>query len=294
MKCGDFLYRIIVTDMDGTLLNNLGEIPKKNLESIRKATAAGAEFAIVTGRPYSSVRGLLQSSNLKCSVIGCNGAQVTDENGKLVKAHYIRKESLLEIMRMAESRDLYYQIYDDHYIYTRSISQMLKMLKNYSGKSIKKHITLRGILGGFKRLFFADVKVEGNLMSFASNRDEGFYKVQISSLSQDELNGMREELKSVPGIDITSSAYFNIEIGPEGVTKGTALEELARIKNVPREETIAMGDNYNDMPMIEYAGCGVAMENAVPPLKDKACFITKSNEDCGVSYAIEKLIFEKQ
>lgn len=288
-----FLYRLIVTDMDGTLLNSLSEIPKKNLQAIQKAMDAGVEFAIVTGRPYSSVKGFLQKTGLKCSVIGCNGAQVTDQDGKLVRAHYIDRESLNDIMRMANKRDLYYQIYDNQYIYTRSRTQMLKMLKNYSAKSIKRHINFRNILGGIKRLFFADVKVEGDLISFASNRDEGFYKIQISSLSQEELNGMREDLKSVPHIDITSSSYFNIEIGPEGVTKGTALAELAQVKNIPREETIAMGDNYNDLPMIEYAGCGVAMENAVSPVKDKANFITKSNDDFGVAYAIEKLIFKK-
>lgn len=288
-----FLYRLIVTDMDGTMLNSLSEIPEENLGAVKRAIDSGVEFAIVTGRPYASVKDLLKSSGLKCSVIGCNGAQVTDENGKLVRAHYLNKESLLEIMRLASSRDLYYQIYDDHFIYTRSRIQMLKMLKNYSTKSIRKHITLRRILGGVRRLFFAEVKVEGDLISFVSERDIGFYKIQISSLSQDELNGMRDDLKSVPGIDITSSSYFNIEIGPENVTKGTALAELARIKDIPREEIIAMGDNYNDMSMIEYAGCGVAMENAVPPLKDKADFITKSNDECGAAYAIEKLIFEK-
>lgn len=279
--------------MDGTFLNSLSEIPPKNIDAVKRAIASGVEFAIVTGRPYTSVKSLLQSSGLKCSVIGCNGAQVTDETGKLVRSHYLNKESLIEIMKLADRKDLYYQIYDDHFIYTRSRTQMLKMLKNYSTKSIRKHLTLRRILGGVRRLFFAEVRVEGDLIRFASKRDEGFYKIQIASLSQEELNSMREDLKSIPGIDITSSSYFNIEIGPEGVTKGTAIEELARIKNIPREDIIAMGDNYNDLPMIEYAGCGVAMENAVPSVKDKADFITKSNDDCGAAYAIEKLIFEK-
>lgn len=286
------MYRLIVTDMDGTLLDSFGGIPPKNLDAVKKAIDSGVEFAIVTGRPYISVKGLLKSNSLSCSVIGCNGAQVTNRDGKLIKAHYINKDSLLKAMRLVESRDVYYQLYDDHYIYTKSRLQMVKMLKNYSTKSIKKQITPRRIIGGIRRLFFIEVKVMGDLVGFASQEDKNFYKVQIASLSQEELNSIREGLKGIPDIDITSSSYFNIEIGPKDVTKGTALKELASVKNIPPEEIIAMGDNYNDIPMLEYAGCGVAMENAVSAVKDSADFYTKSNDDNGVAYAIEKLIFE--
>jgi HAD-superfamily hydrolase, subfamily IIB len=287
------MYRLIVTDMDGTFLNSLGEIPEKNLLAVKRAVDSGAEFAIVTGRPYVSVKNLLKDNDLTCSVIGCNGAQVTDKSGNLVRTHYLDKNSLVEVMKKAEQNGMYYQIYDDRYIYTRSRIQLVKMLKNYSGKSIRKHITLKRILGGIKRLFFIEVKVIRNLMGFVANSDTGFYKLQIASLKQEDLNRMREELRSIPDIDITSSSYFNIEIGPKGVNKGTALEELAKALNIPSEEVIAMGDNFNDIPMLEYAGCGVAMENAESPVKEKADFFTKSNDDNGVAYAIEKLIFER-
>jgi Cof subfamily protein (haloacid dehalogenase superfamily) len=280
--------------MDGTLLNSIGEIPSKNVDAIKKAVGMGLEFAIVTGRPYTSVKELLKSNGITCSVIGCNGAQVTDKQGNLVRAHYINRDSLYMVMKEAEERDVYYQLYDDRYIYTRSRLQLLKMLKNYSGKSIRKHINLRRIIGGIKRLFFIEVKVIRNLIKFASREGNRFYKLQIASLSQEELNSLRDVLKSIPDIDITSSNYFNIEIGPKGVTKGTALHELARINNITPEEIIAVGDNYNDIPMLEYAGCGVAMENAEQGVKDRADFFAKSNDDAGVAYAIEKLVFNDQ
>lgn len=287
------LYKLIVTDMDGTLLNSIGEIPRKNMDAIKSALGMGIEFAIVTGRPYVSVTKLLDDNKIICSVIGCNGAQVTDKDGKLVKSHYINQSSLIKVMEIAKKRDLYYQVYDDNYIYTRSRMQMLKMLKNYSGKSIKKHLTLRRIIGGIKRLFFVEVRVKPNLLQFVLQKNTGFYKLQIASLSQEELNSVRDEIKSIPDINITSSNYFNIEIGPYGITKGTAVEELAKAMNISSDDIIAMGDNYNDIPMLEYSGCGVAMENAESPVKDKADFFTKSNDDNGVAYAIEELIFKK-
>lgn len=286
------MYKLIVTDMDGTLLNSMGEISGENLDAVRKAIGRGIEFAIVTGRPYVSVKGLLKENKLTCSVIGCNGAQVTDEEGKLVKSHFINHDTVMGIMKLATDRNVYYQMYDDNFIYTRSRLQLLKMLKNYSGKSIKKHITLKRIFGGIKRLFFIEVRVKPNLMEFVTESNIGFYKMQIASLSQEELNSMREELKKFHDISITSSSYFNIEIGPAGITKGTAVQEIAKAKGILQDEIVAMGDNYNDISMLEYAGCGVAMENAEVAVKDKADFYTKSNDDNGVAYAINELIFK--
>lgn len=288
------MYKLIVSDMDGTLLNSSGEIPEENAKAVKKAVSQGVEFAIVTGRPYVSVRDILKTHKIVCSVIGCNGAQVTDESGKTVRAHYISKSGLYNILKSAEEKNIYYHLYDDKYIYTKSRLELLKVLKNYSKKAIKKQFNLRRIIRGIRRLFFAEVKVVANLFEYATQREHGFYKVQIASTDQDILNKVREELRVVPDIDITSSAYYNLEVGPKGVTKGTALKELAEVKGIRQEEIMALGDNFNDIPMIEYAGCGVAMENAEPEVKDKANFYTKSNDDNGVAYAIEELIFKNK
>lgn len=288
------MYKLIASDMDGTLLNSVGEIPAKNVEAIKKAKDAGVEFAIVTGRPYVSAKTILDDNGITSAVIGCNGAQVTDKHGNRIKTHYIDKDSLIKIMELAEEKDIYYQVYDDDYIFTKSRLKLIKMIKNYSGKSLKKHITLKAILDGFKRLFFTEVKVKKDIIEYVKSREKGFYKIQVASTDQKQLNGFREDIKDIPNIDITSSFYFNLEIGPLGITKGTALKELAETEDIPRDEIIAFGDNYNDISMIEYAGCGVAMENSVLPLKDKADFFTKSNDENGVAYAIEKLIFEKE
>lgn len=286
------MYKLIVTDMDGTFLNSLGEIPKENLIAVKKAVDYGAEFAIVTGRPYVSVKKLLKDNDLTCYVIGCNGAQVTDAGGSLVKSHYINSDSLLKIMKAAEESHIYYQLYDDRYIYTRSRLQLLKMLKNYSGKSIKKHITLKRIIGGIKRLFFIEVRVKPNLLEFAMEKGRGFYKIQIASLNRREIDEFWNKIKDMPDIDITSSNYFNLEIGPKGVTKGTAVEELANMRGIKREEIIAFGDNLNDVPMLEYAGYGVAMGNAADEIKKKADYVTKSNDDNGVAFAVNKFVLK--
>lgn len=287
------MYKLIVTDMDGTFLNSYGNIPHGNLNAVIEAQKRGVQFAIVTGRPYSAVKRLLRTNNLKCAVIGCNGAQVTDSKGRLIRSHYIKKESLLKIMRLAQDRDIYYQIYDDTSIYTRSLVQAVKMIRHFSNKAVKMHFSYRSILGGLKRIFFAELRLKPDIITFASDKRRQFYKVQIASLKQEELLRLKKDLLDVDGISITSSNYFNLEIGPKGVTKGTALCELSEEMGIPKEDIIAMGDNLNDIPMIEFAGCGVAVGNAEDAVKEKADFITKTNDELGVGYAIRKFVFKE-
>ncbi|KPU45145.1 putative phosphatase YwpJ [Oxobacter pfennigii] len=286
------MYKLIVSDMDGTLLNSSGEISKENADAIKEAMKSGVEFAIVTGRPYVSAKSILKESGIKCSVIGCNGAQVADENGNIVKTHYINRDSLNAIIKRAEKANIYYHIYDDNYIYTKSRFDLLKVLKNYSKSAVSSQFSIRKIIRGIKRLYFTEVNVKRNLAAFAASKKGGFYKIQVSSTDKEALAKFKESIKGIPHVDITSSNYYNVEVGVEGVTKGTALKELADLKGIKREEIIAMGDNYNDMPMLVYAGCGVAMDNAVDEVKAACSFHTKSNDDHGAAYAIQKLIFD--
>ena len=103
----------------------------------------------------------------------------------------------------------------------------------------------------------------------------------------------RNELNKIEEIEITSSWGNNLEIMSEGSTKGKAIEFLANLLNINREEIIAFGDNYNDVSMIEFVGTGVAMGNAEEDVKNIANYVTDTNSESGVAKAIDKLVFEK-
>lgn len=288
------MYKMIVSDMDGTLLNSFGQISKKNKDAIKKVISRGIEFVIVTGRPYSSVKDLLKYNDIKCNVIGCNGAQITDNNGKLIKAYYIDKKSLIKMIEIAEKNKVYYQIYDDNYIYTKSRIELLKILKNYpknlKAKKLNVITAIIGIIRGINRLFFSEVIVKKDMLKFVNSMDIGFYKIQLSSLDTKLLSNIREIYNNIPNISITSSAFFNFEVSPCDITKGSALEEFAKLKNIKREEIMAFGDNYNDISMLEYAGYAVAVDNAVEEVKKKAHLVTLSNDNDGFSYVINQKI----
>ena len=106
----------------------------------------------------------------------------------------------------------------------------------------------------------------------------------------DKLRRVREDLSKIEDIERTSSWYNNIEIMHKGANKGEALKALIKYLGIDREEVIAFGDNYNDLPMIELAGLGVVMGNADEAVKEKADYVTSTNMEDGVAKAIYKFL----
>ena len=103
-----------------------------------------------------------------------------------------------------------------------------------------------------------------------------------------------KKIEEIDKLSITSSAADNIEINAAGAQKGQSLLDYAAAKGIQREEIAAIGDNLNDESMIQAAGTGVAMGNAVPQIKTIASFVTKSNNEDGVAWAIDKIIADNQ
>lgn len=106
-----------------------------------------------------------------------------------------------------------------------------------------------------------------------------------------QLEVLRKELMAIPELSISSSMYNNLEVNAKGADKGSALLWLADYLGIDREETMSFGDGENDIPMIQAAGIGVAMENALDTVKAAADMITLKNDEDGVAAAIRKIIF---
>ena len=114
--------------------------------------------------------------------------------------------------------------------------------------------------------------------------------IVFEDTNKELLNIVKEELKNIIGIEITTSGLDNIEIMNEGVNKGKAVSILCDYLNIHKDETIAFGDSYNDLSMLEYVGIGVAMDNADEYIKSRANIITDRNDNDGVAKAIYELV----
>ena len=119
----------------------------------------------------------------------------------------------------------------------------------------------------------------------------GFFSCAILSLVEDR-DAARKEIEDVPGIEITGALPMNLEINAAGVNKGKAMIELGKLLGIPREEIMAFGDGNNDLKMLKEVGTGVAMENAIPSVKEAAEYVTLSNDEEGVAKFIEKYVLD--
>jgi len=265
-------YKLIAADIDGTLVNNKREITPRTKEKIHEAINKGVIFAICSGRPIQGVQLITRQLEADVPVITYNGAMViTGESRKIIYSCTMRKEDALQVERLGRERNTTIAIWADNQLY---VNRMDERAAQYSE------------LSGTEPVLYENVE---ELI------EKGINKI----LWYDEVDRINEFLKELqgklnPSVNFHTSQPFFLEFVDINASKAIALEKLGEYYGIKREEMIAIGDGFNDLSMIEYAGLGVAMENAPFEIKEAADFVTLSNENDGVAYVIEKFILNGQ
>ncbi|SNR94690.1 hypothetical protein SAMN05446037_100220 [Anaerovirgula multivorans] len=281
------IYKLLATDMDGTLLMNNKVLSQENIEALKRAKNQGVEIVICTGRPYPNVKPYLEQLGFDCWVITNNGAVIRNKEGKIISAVYMKPKALEEAIVLLQKENIYFHVSDEKYTYIKSYRERIKNIQRLilqTGVSnLKAHLLSTWFV------FFNGSHKKVNFSSFI--RDGGkAASIFILSKCQQQLQNISKKLKDIKAIDITSSGYDNVEVLDENATKGKALQQLAKVLNINQEAIIAVGDNYNDLSMIEYAGLGVAMNNAEKAVIEKANWVTKSNEEHGIAHLVRHFI----
>lgn len=262
-------YKLIVTDMDGTLLNNEHEISEENKNALINASENGIHIAIATGRIYESTIKYAKILGVKAPIICCNGALVKEESGNIIYENALDYSICESIIDILDKNKVYYQCFTADTIFTPYINEWLRKYQMQEDLNIK-------------------IVENSDIKSEIKGHD--ILKFLVIEENSDTLNKVQNDLKEFNDIEITKSFYNNIEIMSKGVNKGTAVENLAKYLNVKQDEVITFGDNYNDLAMIKYAGMGVAMGNAEDIVKENASYITCKNHENGVAKALEELL----
>lgn len=270
LNCG-----LIVSDFDGTLIDDNQTILPKVKQAIDEYVSNGGIFAVCTGRMLRSILPQVKKLGLRGLVIAYQGTVIADiESGKIIKNGGMPYEDVAEICRVLESLNQPINIYSDNLLYT-DIEEGNEYLELYEK--------------------IVEVKAEhvcGKISDFVEKEKLFCQKVAIlvKSEERDELyNTLKERLGS--RFDVTCSASVLVEVSPLGDNKGEALKYLADYYNIPLELTVAAGDNLNDLPMILVAGTGVAVGNAAPALKKAATFVSVTNNEGALAQIIEKFGF---
>ncbi|MFX3624851.1 MAG: Cof-type HAD-IIB family hydrolase [Ectobacillus sp.] len=285
--------KLIATDMDGTLLNKHNEISEENVRAIQKAKEHGIEVVVATGRAYESALDRLQAAGLQCPVICLNGAEIRSEEGAIVKSIPLNNETYKKIQRICQREDLYFEVFTNQGTYAvdreRSIQVMVDIIAtanpHFEEAEARKYAEERLVLENF-----SFIESYEELLSMEGLK---IYKVLAFSFDEEQLNYIRGQLKGEPELAITSSARDNLEFNHKDAQKGLALKAFAEQRGIKMEDVMALGDNFNDASMLQMAGRGVAMGNAEEEIKKLCRYVTKTNNDHGVAYAIEEMLQEK-
>jgi len=271
--------RLIALDMDGTLLlSDHKTVPQRNIDAIRRAHALGIRVAISTGRMIEDASDFIRRLDLPCMIVAANGARAAD--GPMPGSQWLYRSHLAPqdahaALDILIPYGMMINGFEDGVVNTVS-----------DGTDRKYHLVYRGLI--------EDRYGEKAIRAAA---DRGIMKIFVESGGfagseyDPRIAPAREQIiRSLPHLQVTSSAPGNIEIMAPDAGKGTALSKVAEHFGLTRENIMAVGDASNDLNMLKYAYHSVAMGNATPEVLACCRYRTASNDACGVAEIIDRVI----
>lgn len=266
-------YKLIALDLDGTLKNSQNNISQKTKEALMKCQELGIKIVLASGRPTPGLRHESNELQLKENdgyILSFNGAKVhSEKTGEVIYEKVLSVSQAQEVINRAKQFNL---------------APMTYLNNDLVSDECDNHYVI-----GEAKLNDMPIKNVDNLCEFV---DFSVNKVLLAA-DPDYVANVLEDYKSVfNDLSIYRSAAYYIEIMAQNIDKAASLDCLVNHLGISKEEVIAFGDGYNDLSMIEYAGCGVAMGNAVDDVKAKANYITLSNDEDGIAYMLSQLIKE--
>lgn len=278
--------------MDGTLLNAAHEISEENIQAIKYAQSLGITVVIATGRAFYEANTPVNQTDLKVPYICLNGAEVRDESFNIMSTSNLNRELINRITEELNHEDVYYQVYTNLGIYTENPQRDLDIyidIAERAGQTADVEKIKQGIQ---KRIDNGTLKVVENYDKIEKTPGEIVMKILAFDSDLSKIERVSRKLAESGSLAVSSSSRGNIEITHSDAQKGIALETIAERLNIDMQNVMAIGDNLNDVSMLERVGYPVAMDNATEEVKQVAKYVTETNEQSGVGKAIMKLIQE--
>lgn len=273
--------KLIAIDLDGTLLDSQRNVSKENYEVIQEAKAAGIQVILCTGRPLRSMNYLLDRLHLKEEgdlAITYNGGLIqATKTGEVVHEKTHSRKDCLDIYQLGQDLNLPVNFIDLDYVYEPPYPAGAESIYHKGVTNIPKDQALK----------FSNIVIDDMPDPFTINKI-------VMSRPAEELDAAIKKIPSVyyEKYNIYKSQSHILEILPKNVDKGSAMRIVGDILGLTKDQIMGIGDQENDLTLVTHAGFGVAMENAIDVVKDAADFITKSNDESGVAYAIRKFVLK--
>ena len=292
------MYKLIAVDLDGTLLNSYGEVTEYTKEVIKKVRQKNIKFIIASGRPMDSIKAISKEIESDRYFIAGNGAIIYDtQNEEIIFENFIPKQKVLEIAKICEENNIFYNIYTEKDVITQSLKYNVLY---YFKENLKKEPDKK-----------TNIIVVDNIYDFIKNSEEmKCIKITICDESKIIFNSIIRKLRNINDIEVLdvlhmsrklikqgtediAIEYFFTEITSGNVNKINAIMYLISILGIDIKDVIAIGDNINDKKMIEEAGLGICMGQSSEKIKEIADVVTEDNNNDGVAKVLEKIINNK-
>lgn len=258
-------YKLVVLDMDGTLLDNNHHVSNANTEVIHRLKRDGVSVALASGRPYESIYPYIKDLGIDLPIIAANGTLIKSPlSSEVYYSSGLPINLAKEIVEYGQENQYSISLYFDGEVHT------------FNESMVKVHWEIE--------------KLNARVVDkFESERD--LYKIVYVNTPQKVEEAFKYlEQKYKGKLYITSSDDISLEVMNINASKGKALYQLMDMLHISSHEVLVMGNSFNDIAMFEVAGLAIAMDNAPQEVKDAADFVTKSNNDNGVTHALDRYI----
>lgn len=265
-------FEICVCDLDGTLLGSNGRIAEADADALKHLMQKGVDVILATGRTDLMIREYVEQLNIKRPVIACNGALVRDQrSGEILYSQLIPTKVVEEILLFSAQNDWQTLVYTPDTVFYSPSNVRASHFARYNENAKQGH----------------RVPLVPDAVYRENPSNHPVMKVLVHNASANAQTLLEEQFNRQSTLQIVSSAKGLIDIMAYGCTKGAALTFLANREGLNLQKAVVFGDNYNDTSMFAVCGLSVAMGNAEQEVIQAADKVTLTNDECGVSYALE-------
>ena len=293
------MYKIIAIDLDGTLLNSNGIISNETKETLQKILSNNIKIVLASGRMIDSIKSIAEEIGGQKYLIAGNGSIVYDiEKQEILYKNFLKKEKVLDIIKICEENSIYYNIYTETELLTPALKYNVLYYHKENANREEKDRT--------------KINIVSNMYEYVQNLErDDFLKITICDEDKMIFNSIIKKIKQISGIEvldvehmsrknimqgteIVELNYSYTEVSAQNVDKWNAIKYIIEQENIDSNEVIAIGDNINDKIMIENAGLGIAMKGSSQVVTEIANLVTEeSNNADGVAKILQKILLNQ-
>lgn len=282
------MVKLIAIDLDGTLLNDEIKISNRNIEAIKTAGAHGIEVVVATGRANFDAARFFKEIGLNPWIIATNGATIHQPDGRLYQSIPLDKGQAIDMLIKLEKEQFYYEAFIENKICAPKYGEKILFDELEKGVCTKEEAALyrRGIEIQFGQAGFTFISSYKELLG----ADTDIYNILAISYNEEKLKNGWDKFRTLPNITVVSSGRYNFHLQHEQASKGNALRLLTNELGIDLSQAAAIGDNHNDISMLQIVGKSAAMGNADEKVKDVCDVVTLNHNEDGVAHFIESLL----